>query len=388
MPKGARDSVFPRHGLANIHGARSQKTMPRKFLDIQPPMEQLSILDPEGQADAALDPRLDHDALLRIYRFMVLTRKLDDRMILMQRQGQMGTFAPSRGQEAAQIGSVYPLTKEDWFAPSYRSFGAQIWRGWPVEQLLLLWDGFFEAFRPPDGVNDLPFSIVIGCHVPVAVGLAMSLRQSGSDRVVLTNFGDGASSEGDVSEALNFAAVYDAPIVFICENNGYAISLPTEKQTRTPHLAQRAIGFGIPSLRVDGNDVLAMIEATREAVERARAGKGPTWIEAVTFRMEMHTTADDPKVYRTESEVKKWELRCPIARFEKYLRGISALDDSVQKEIAADVDEQLRIAREKFSARAIPKPREVFDFVYADPPEELLAQKQEYLAKLDRQNVK
>ena len=348
-------------------------------------VEELSILDREGQVDDALAPELDHDALLRIYRAMVLTRTLDERMIKMQRQGEMGTFAPGRGQEATQIGQVYPLKKDDWFSPSYRSVGAQLWRGWSIEQLLLLWDGFFEGFAPPEGVNDLPFSIVIGSHVPVAVGVAMGLRYRESKAVMLTNFGDGASSEGDVSEALNFAAVYKAPVVFVCENNGYAISTPVSQQTALSSLAHRAPGFGMPGMRVDGNDVLAMMLATQRAVDRARAREGPTLIEAVTFRMEMHTTADDPTVYRSDDELSDWLGKDPIARFEKYLIANGAADQRVLAEIATECQEQVRVGRERFRARAIPNPREVFDFVYSRLTPELEEQRREYLRRLDVQ---
>jgi len=358
--------------------------MPIKPLHAEHPVEEISVVSETGEVDAALEPTLDADALRRLYRAMVLTRKLDERMIAMQRQGEMGTFAPGRGQEATQLGQVYPLEAKDWFSPSYRSFGAQLWRGWTIEQLMLLWDGFFEGFAPPEGVNDLPFSIVIGAHVPVAVGVAMGLKYRGSDAVMLTNFGDGASSEGDVSEAMNFASVYKAPVVFVCENNGYAISMPFEQQTGVKSLAHRGPAFGMPGLRVDGNDLLAMIVATRRAVERARAGEGPSLIEAVTFRMEMHTTADDPKVYRTDDEVLKWQKKDPIVRFEQYLRVKGALNDADVEQIARDAVEQVLAGREAFRRRAVPNPREVFNFVFRRPSAEHDAQKAEYLERLER----
>ncbi len=362
--------------------------MPKKKLDIGQDLYYLSILDVEGQVDAALDPKLDHDILLRLYRAMVLTRKLDERMIAMQRQGQMGTFAPGRGQEATQIGQVFPLHADDWYAPSYRSFGAQIWRGWPIEQILLLWNGYYDGFPPPAGVNDLPFSIVIGSHVPIAVGVGMALRLQKKDAVMLTNFGDGASSEGDVSEAMNFAAVYQAPVVFVVENNHYAISMPVAEQARCHTLAHRAIGIGMPGIRVDGNDVLAMLVATREAVDRARAGDGPSLIEALTYRMEMHTTADDPKVYRADDEVKAWESKCPLRRFEKYLTHIGAVGQKALDEIEHDAVEQVRQAREKYESLAVRRPEEIFDFTYAEMPPELDEQKQEYLRDLKRRMEK
>ncbi len=358
--------------------------MPVKPLHPEHAVEEISVVNEKGKVDASLDPKLDADTLLRLYKAMVLTRKLDERMITMQRQGEMGTFAPGRGQEATQLGQVFPLEAKDWYSPSYRSFGAQMWRGWTIDRLMLLWDGFFEGFAPPEGVNDLPFSIVIGAHVPVAVGVAMGLKYRGTDAVMVTNYGDGASSEGDVSEAMNFACVYKAPIVFVCENNGYAISMPFEQQAGVKSLAHRGPAFGMPGMRVDGNDLLAMIVATRKAVERARAGEGPTLIEAVTFRMEMHTTADDPKVYRTDDEVAKWQKKDPIIRFEQYLRAKGVVDDAAVEEVAKDAVAQVLAGREAFRKRAVPNPREIFDFVFKKPYAEHEAQRAEYLERLER----
>jgi pyruvate dehydrogenase E1 component alpha subunit len=351
-------------------------------------VDDLQILSERGEiVNRAREPKLADEELLRIHRAMVLTRKLDLRMLAMQRQGEMGTFAPGIGQEATQIGQVYPLTKDDWFAPSYRSFGAQLWRGWPIDQLLLLWDGFFEGFAPPEGVNDLPFSIVIGSHVPVATGVAMAMKNRGQRNCVLTNFGDGAISQGAVNEAFNFAAVFKAPIVFVCENNGWAISVPVEKQAGVKELARRGPGFGIPSIRVDGNDVLAVLVATRAACERAHSGGGPTLVECVTYRMSLHTTADDPKVYRDDADVKQWEAKCPIARFEKYLKSRRLLDDAAIARIAQECEQEVLEARESFRKRAVARPREIFDFIYDQLPPELQAQQREYFEKLKRKDV-
>ncbi|MBT8485564.1 MAG: thiamine pyrophosphate-dependent dehydrogenase E1 component subunit alpha [Phycisphaerales bacterium] len=352
-----------------------------------PGVEDLRILAADGSVDRDLDPHLDDDELLRIHRAMVLTRVFDQRMLTMQRQGQMGTFAPGAGQEATQIGQVYPLTERDWFSPSYRSFGAQIWRGWEMERLMLLWDGFFEGFAPPPGVRDLPFSIVIGSHVLPAVGVAMGMQYREEDSVMVTNFGDGALSQGVVAEGLNFAAVNQAPIVFVCENNGWAISTRVEQQCHVDPLALRGVGFGVPSIRVDGNDVLAMIVATREAIERARHGGGPTFIEAVTYRMGVHTTADDPKVYRTDDEVEAWEDRCPLRRFGIYLLGRNVTDQAGLERIQQECEAEVLAARDRFRSRAHAKPREAFDFVFADMPDELARQRQAYLEKLDRKGV-
>jgi len=305
----------------------------------------------------------------------------------MQRQGQMGTFAPGYGQEATQIAQVFHLTDADWFVPSYRSFGAQIWRGWEMERLFLLWAGYFEGFAPPPGVRDLPFSIVIGSHLLPAVGLAMGMQYQGDPGIVMANFGDGALSQGAVAEALNFAAVNRAPCVFCLENNGYAISMPVERQCAHEVLAQRGVGFGVPSIRADGNDILAMIVAMREATDRARAGEGPTLVEAVTYRMGVHTTADDPTVYRHDDELDVWRTRDPIARFEQYLKRAGHLDQAGIDAVVAECEAEVKAARERFDAKKRKNPFEVFDFMYEELPPELQRQKDEYLARLKRKGI-
>lgn len=360
--------------------------MPRNSIDLGS-IEELRILDEHGRADDSLDPKLPSEELQRVYRAMMLTRKLDLRMLNMQRQGEMGTFAPGLGQEATQIGQVYPLTKDDWFSPSYRSFGSQLWRGWTIEGLLLLWDGYFEGFEIPEDVNDLPFSIVIGSHVAPAVGVAMGMKARGAKTAMVVNFGDGASSQGIVSESMNFAAVYKAPVVFVCENNGWAISVPTDKQAGVTELVRRGPAFGVQSIRVDGNDILAMIAASQAAVDHARCGKGPYLIEAVTYRMSLHTTADDPKVYRKDEQVKQWEAKCPIARFEKYLSAKKVLCEADFERIAKECEQRILDAREVFRRRAIANPREVFDYMYEVLSPELQEQKAEYFRKLDRKGV-
>jgi TPP-dependent pyruvate/acetoin dehydrogenase alpha subunit len=360
--------------------------MPKKTIDLGE-IDDLRILDEEGRADAALDPALPADDLKRLHRAMVLTRKLDLRMLNMQRTGEMGTFAPGLGQEATQIGQVWPLTKEDWFAPSYRSFGAQLWRGWTIEGLMLLWDGYFKGFEIPEGVHDLPFSIVIGSHVPLAVGVGMGMTYRGEERCVVTNFGDGALSQGAVNESLNFAAVFKAPVVLVCENNGWAISVPVAKQAATPRLAVRGPGFGLPGIRVDGNDILAMIVACSAAAERARSGAGPTFIEAVTYRMSLHTTADDPKVYRPDEDVEGWKAKCPIARFEKYLGARGVMSRPQIDEVSQECEEEVIRGRDRFRELAQADPHEIFDYMYHELPAELEAQKREYFERLKRKGI-
>lgn len=351
-------------------------------------IDDIQVLNEYGEiVRDALDPKLTDEELMHVHRAMVLTRKFDARMLAMQRQGQMGTFAPNLGQEATMIGQVFPLSAEDWFAPAYRSFGAQIWRGWPMERLLLLWAGFFEGFPPPDDVNDLPFSIVIGSHVPTATGVAMGMRYRQDAHCVMVNFGDGASSQGIVAESMNFAAAFKAPCVFILENNGWAISTPVNKQAGVDVFALRGVGYGLPSMRVDGNDVLGMITASRLACQRARSGGGPSLIEAVTYRMSLHTTADNPKVYRDDSEVKSWEAKCPILRFEKYLKGRGLADDDSIARVHKECEQEVFEARERFRKMAKAKPREIFDFIYEKMTPELEKQRDQFFARLDREGV-
>ena len=356
--------------------------MPKSTLKLSNQVTELSILDVDGNIDAALEPQIDNDELLKLYRFMVLTRILDERMIRMQRQGKLGTFAPCRGQEATQIGYIQPIQKDDWVVPSYRAPGAQIWRGWSIAQVLLFWNGYELGARPPQGVNDLPIAIPVGSHPILATGIGMGINLRNEKKVVLTAFGDGATSEGDVLEAFNFAGIYDAPVVFICENNQYAISLPRAKQTRAETIAQKAIAFGYDGVKVDGNDILAMIVATQAAVNKARDGGGPTLIEAYTYRMEMHTTADDPKKYRSDEEVRQWEKKCPILRFEKYLMNKGLLNQASIQDTRKNVEEEVRRGVEEFGKLCVPQPEKIFDYTFATITPELQEQKDEFLSSI------
>jgi pyruvate dehydrogenase E1 component alpha subunit len=345
--------------------------MPRTSLEPRFQIEYLSILDSDGNLDAALEPAIPPDELQRLYRAMLLGRRLDERMVRLQRQGRIGTFAPIKGQEASQLGSVSTLRPSDWMVPSFRETAAMLWRGWPIEKLLLFFAGYLEGAQPAPDQHDLPITIPVATQLPHAVGLAYAARYRGDDVVVMAFFGDGATSEGDFHEALNFAGVWHVPIVFVCQNNQWAISVPVKKQTHSRTLAQKALAYGFPGLQVDGNDVLAVHVASQEAVERARGGGGPTLIECVTYRLGVHTTADDPTKYRSEEEVREWERKDPLTRFGAYLQKKNLLEDGLEEQ----VDAEIAAAVKAFEAAPPPDPLTMFEHVYAERPPHLAAQR-------------
>jgi pyruvate dehydrogenase E1 component alpha subunit len=345
--------------------------MPRIALEPRFQVEHLSILDSEGNLDTALEPKLTDTDLRSLYRAMLLGRRLDERMVRLQRQGRIGTFAPTKGQEAAQIGSIFSLRPTDWMVPSFRETAAMIWRGWPIEKLLLFFAGRLEGGQPAPDQHDLPITIPVATQLPHAVGLAYAAQYRGDDVVVMAYFGDGATSEGDFHEAMNFAGVWHVPVIFICQNNQWAISVPLKKQTHSRTIAQKALAYGLPGLQVDGNDVLAVYVATREAVERARAGDGPTLIECVTYRLGVHTTADDPTKYRSEAEVAMWEQKDPLTRFRAYLEKRNLLEEGLEQR----VDEEIAEAIRRFESTPPPDPLVMFDHAYAELPPDVQAQR-------------
>src|ERR687887_1721597 len=311
--------------------------MPRTILEPRFHVEYLSILDSDGNLDAALEPKLTPDELRSLYRAMALARRFDERMVRLQRQGRIGTFAPIKGQEASQLGSVVTLRATDWMVPSFRETGAMLLRGWPIEKLLLLFAGYLEGGQPASGQNDLPITIPVATQLPHAVGLAYAAQYRGDDAVIMAFCGDGATSEGDFHEAVNFAGVWHVPVVFVVQNNQWAISVPLKKQTHSRTIAQKALAYGIPGLQVDGNDILAVYAACKEAADRARVGDGPTLIECVTYRLGVHTTADDPTKYRSSEEVAEWERKDPLTRFGEYLKKKNLLEEGLEAEVDAEI---------------------------------------------------
>jgi pyruvate dehydrogenase E1 component alpha subunit len=328
-------------------------------------MDMLRILDVDGSLVGEAPVGVGESR--RLFEAMVTARVYDHKGSALQRQGRLATYAQFEGQEAAQIGAVAALRADDWLVATYRDAAAMWMQGYPWEALLLGRMGDERGGSPPTGVNVLPPSITVGAHMIHAVGLGWAERIQGTDRVAMTMFGDGATSEGDFHEAMNFAGVYSTPTIFVCENNGWAISMSRDRQTASETIAQKADAYGMPGVLVDGNDVLAVLAAARDAVARARAGDGPSLIEALTYRMGPHTTTDDAGRYREDGHVDEWRTRDPIDRLRGYLKALDAWEQSWERDLekAATVDIEAAVAR----AEALdPFPADgMFDRVFARP---------------------
>ena len=336
-------------------------------------METLKILASDGSLVG--EPPLPVDDVRRLFRAMVSGRAYDHKATAMQKQGRLATYAPFEGQEAAQIGSVAALEERDWVVGTYRDAAAMWFHGYPWVNLILGRTGDERGGAAPAGVNVMPPSITVGAHMIHAVGLSWAARLQGSDAVAMTYFGDGATSEGDFHEAMNFAGVFKTPTVFLCQNNGWAISMPTSRQTASETIAQKAVAYGMPGVRVDGNDLLAVYEASREAVERARAGDGPTLIEAVTYRVGPHTTTDDPDRYRDGSEAEKWRSRDPITRVRAYLQAEGAWDEAWEEDIESTEHDAVERAVEEAEALEPFGAGEIFEAMFAEPTPQLSEQR-------------
>jgi pyruvate dehydrogenase E1 component alpha subunit len=314
------------------------------------------------------------DVMKDLYAAMVEARTYDDKSMAMQRQGRLATYAPFRGQEAAQIGAAAALRPGDWVAATYRD-AALNWRaGYPWRLLILGRTGDERGGQVPEDVNVLPPSITVGGHMIHAVGLSWAEKLQGSSRIALTSFGDGATSEGDFHEAMNFAAVYETPTVFLCQNNGFAISYPTSEQMRSETIAEKAEAYGMPGVRVDGNDVVAVMVAVKEAADRARSGRGPSLVEALTYRIGPHTTADDPSRYRDEGEVSIWEERDPLVRVRKLLERSGAWSAQWQQSLEREAGMRIEGAVEWAEAIPAPEVGDMFDRVFATPTPSLAEQ--------------
>lgn len=337
-----------------------------------------NLINPDGTVRDRLPVTLDETKAL--YADMVEARVYDEKSMAMQRQGRLATYAPFRGQEAAQIGAAAAIAPGDWVAGTYRDAALNWKAGYPWRLLILGRTGDERGGEVPDDVNVMPPSITVGGHMIHAVGMAWAEKLKGTRRIALTSFGDGATSEGDFHEAMNFAAVYETPTVFFCQNNGWAISYPTDEQTRTESIAEKADAYGMPGVRVDGNDVVAVLVAVREAAERARAGKGPSLVEAVTYRVGPHTTADDPGRYRDDAEVQMWESRDPLERVRRLLERSGAWDAKWQDYLESEASNRIEAAVTWAEAIAEPPAAEMFNRMFAEPTPALAEQAREAAA--------
>lgn len=347
-------------------------------------IERVEVLREDGSVDEALMPPLTSDDITRLYEHMVLTRRFDERMFKLQRQGRLGTFARVTGQEGAQIGAVFAMQPTDWLVPAFRENGALLWRGVPMTQLLQYWSGDERGGAFPHSLRTLPIAIPVGTHLLHAVGIAWAMKEAREEAAVLTFFGEGATSTGDFGEALNMAGVFQVPVVFFCQNNQYAISLPFTRQTAAPTVAQKALAYGIFGVQVDGNDVFAVYRVTKEALERARQAKEPTLIEAHTYRVTDHTTSDDARRYRSEEEVAAWLKRDPLERLARYMRARGLLDETREQKVAAEADRKVNEAVEAFEAIPPPGPEEIFSHVFAEKTAPLREQEAALRARLER----
>lgn len=350
------------------------------FLENVNPMtdEMIQILNPRGEVvKPEWLPDLTKEEILKMYKTMRLSRVIDEKTLQYQRQGRMLTYAPNLGQEAAQVGSAAAIRQTDWVAPSFRELGVWLYKGAPLYNIFLYWFGNEFGMKMPEDVRILPISVPIASQFQHATGLAYAARLKGEDDVAIAYVGDGGTSQGDFHEALNFASVKNTANVFIIQNNQFAISTRRALQSRTKTMAQKALAYGIPGIQVDGNDIFAMYAVTKEAVERARRGEGPTLIEAYTYRLGAHTTSDDPTVYRDESEVEEWRKKDPIDRFRLYLYSQGLWSEAEEE---AYVNEQSDYVKETFEAvekSGLTPLEDIFDYVYAERTPILEAQYQE-----------
>jgi pyruvate dehydrogenase E1 component alpha subunit len=329
----------------------------------------MQILDENGKIDSTLMPKEVNDTkIIEMYKQMSFTRAFDAKVLSLQRQGRAVTYAPLVGQEATQIGSALAMRKNDLFVPNFRQHGVYIARAMPLELLFLHWRGFEEGDKIPKAVGGFPVIVPVGSQIPHAAGIALAQKYLKKDVVVLGYVGDGGTSEGEFYEAINFAGVFKLPLVTIIENNQWAISMPRSRQSSAQTLAQKGFAAGIDVIQVDGNDVIAVYKAVKDAIGNAK--NGPTLIECVTYRMSMHTTADDPTKYRSNDEVEAWKSKDPILRVRKYLDGKKLWNDGLEVAMQEEQKKRLDEAIEK-AEKFVPDPKSMFEHVYSYMPQTL-----------------
>ncbi len=337
--------------------------MPERILETFQ-VKHLSVLDEKGNADATLAPPLNDDELKRMYELLVLSRTFDQRALNLQREGRLGTYPSFLGQEASQVGSAFAAEKSDWLFPTFRESGVYVAMGCPLHLLFQYWAGDERGMRIPDNLNVFPLSIPVGTQITHAVGAAMAAKYRKDRAAALAYFGDGGSSRGDFHEGLNMAGVFKLPVVFLCQNNQWAISMPRERQTAAQTIAQKAWAYGFEGIQVDGNDVFAVYKATRDALMKAKGGGGPTLIECFTYRMADHTTSDDALRYLSKEEIETWKARDPVFRLRLFMEKKSLWSDAYQKEVEARSKARVDEAQKKAEAIAAPDPRDMFTYTY------------------------
>jgi 2-oxoisovalerate dehydrogenase E1 component alpha subunit len=348
------------------------------------PAPVIKTLRDDGSLDPKYDPGLTNDEVVGLYRHMASTRFLDERLTALQRQGRIGFHVGSLGEEGAIIGAAFAMRRQDWLFPCYREFGAALLRGLDFQRFI---DNMFgnendtvKGRQMPDhytcrASHWVSISSPVGTQITQAVGFAWAAKLKRDDLATLVYFGDGATSSSDFHSGMNFAAVFKIPTIFVCRNNGWAISVPTERQTASETLAQKAIAYGMPALRVDGNDAFAVVYAVREALERATRGEGPTLIEALTYRMGGHSTSDDPNAYRGSDVLKQWVERDPIERIRAYLVARNAFDEGSDRKARTELERRFKEAVEVAERTPRPRLETMFDDVYANPPWHLVEER-------------
>lgn len=352
-------------------------------INVHFPVQQ--VVNHQGQlVDPVCESAINEELAQTFYRQLVRMRTLDRKAKSLQRQGRLGTYPPFEGQEAAQVGSALALEADDWMFPTYRDHAASITFG-KSYGILSSWNGRVEGNLPPAGKKILPPSVPIATQLPLAAGAAMAAKFKGSSEAVIAYFGDGATSEGDFHEGLNFASVYQAPVVFFNQNNGYAISLPIHKQMNSETIVQKAVAYDIPGVRLDGNDIFAVYFQTKKALERARNGGGPTLIEAITWRYGAHTTADDPSKYRDQQESEERREYDPVTRLEHFIKRNGYGDDAWMDSVQIEASEEIEEAVKEMESMPPPDINDMYDFIFAAPTWTIAEHKQQYLKHLQEE---
>lgn len=324
----------------------------------------LSVLDPGGNIDNSLMPSLTPDDIKRLYELMVLSRTFDQRALSLQREGRLGTYAPIIGQEASQVGSAYAIERSDWVFPSFREMGVYITLGYPLYMLLQYWSGDERGAKSPDNLNIFPVCVPVGTQIPHAVGAAMAAKYKKDKIAVVCYFGDGGTSKGDFHEGLNMSGVFKLPVVFVCQNNHWAISVPRERQTASKTLAQKAFAYGFEGIQVDGNDVFAVYKATKDALDKAKKGEGPTLIECLTYRIGDHTTADDASRYRPREEIEVWKAKDPILRLRLFMERSGSWTEQYQREVEEKAEAAVDEAVKKEESIEPPSTEDMFIYTF------------------------